>query len=100
MTYVTLIYRTLYGFYGWLAFIVGFLLALIATILVPAAALRHRLAACRDQSHIHMLGRRSRQDKRHWKTCRNGHAIVVANHASYVDGILAQGLSALPVFVR
>ena len=45
VTYVTLIGRTLYGFYGWLVFCVCALFALIFTIVVPFADLRHRLTA-------------------------------------------------------
>lgn len=89
MTYVTLIWRTLYGFYGWFAFIVGFLLALTATILVPAAVLRHRLAAAATRGIFVLGGLPAKVSG--MENLPEGNAIVVANHASYVDGLLLKG---------
>ena len=86
MTYVTLIYRTLYGFYGWLAFIVGFLLALTATILIPAAALRHRAAAAATKAIFVLGGVPAKVIG--MENLPEANAVVVANHASYVDGLL------------
>jgi 1-acyl-sn-glycerol-3-phosphate acyltransferase len=89
VTYVTVVTRALYGLYAWLVFALCALLALIATIFVPFAGLRHRLAA--DASRLifilggvpaEIVGRENIPD---------GHAVVVANHASFVDGFLLKG---------
>jgi len=89
VTYVTLLARALYGLYAWVVFALGALLAFIATVLVPFAKLRHRLAA--DATRLififggvppKIVGRENIPD---------GHAVVVANHASFVDGFLLKG---------
>ncbi|MDH3274589.1 MAG: 1-acyl-sn-glycerol-3-phosphate acyltransferase [Gammaproteobacteria bacterium] len=89
MTYVTVVTRALYGLYAWAVFALCAFLALIATILVPFTELRHRLAA--DASRLifilggvpaEIVGRENIPD---------GHAVVVANHASFVDGFLLKG---------
>lgn len=81
--------RAIFGAYAWLAFIVGVLLAFLATLLVPWATLRHQLAAGASRTIFVLAGV--------WpKICGlenlpEGHCVVVANHASYVDGILLKG---------
>ncbi len=89
MTYVTVIWRTLYGFYGWLVFAVCFLFALLATVLVPIAPLRHRLAAGATKAIFVLAGVPA--DIRGLENVPAGNAVVVANHASYVDGFLLKG---------
>lgn len=89
MTYVTLVYRTLYGFYGCLVFAVCFLTALLATILVPMAELRHRLAAAATKAIFVIGGVPAKVSG--MENLPEGNAIVVANHASYVDGFLLKG---------
>lgn len=89
MTYVTLIYRTLYGFYGWLVFVLCCLMALLATILVPAAALRHRMAAAATKAIFVLGGVPAKVSG--MENLPEGNAVVVANHASYVDGMLLKG---------
>lgn len=89
MTYVTGIWRTLYGFYGWLVFALCFLTALLATVLVPNAPLRYRLAAGATKA-IFVLGGVP-ADIRGLENLPAGNAVVVANHASYADGFLLKG---------
>jgi len=89
VTYVTLIYRTLYGFYGWLVFVLCCLMALLATILVPAAALRHRMAAAATKAIFVLGGVPAKVSG--MENLPEGNAVVVANHASYVDGMLLKG---------
>jgi len=89
VTYVTVIWRTLYGFYGWLVFILCLLFALLATILIPHAPLRHRLAAGGSKA-IFVLGGIP-ADIQGLENLPAGNAVVVANHASYVDGFLLKG---------
>ena len=89
MTYVTVVSRALYGLYAWVVFALCALLALIATILVPFEELRHRLAANASRLIFilggvpaEIVGRKNIPDE---------HAVVVANHASFVDGFLLKG---------
>ena len=89
MTYVTLIGRTLYGFYGWLVCTLCALFALLATLLVPSAPLRHRLTAAASRG-IFILGAVPAQVKG-MQNLPPGSAVVVANHASYADGMLLKG---------
>lgn len=89
MTYVTVIWRALYGFYGWTVFILCFLFALLVTVLMPHAALRHRLAAAGSRAIFVLAGIPA--DIRGLENVPDGNAVVVANHASYVDGFLLKG---------
>jgi 1-acyl-sn-glycerol-3-phosphate acyltransferase len=89
VTYVTYLLRILYGLYAWVVFTFCCLLALIATLVIPTAPLRHQLAA-RATRAIFILG--GVPAKVHGlENLPDGHAIVVANHASYVDGMLLKG---------
>jgi 1-acyl-sn-glycerol-3-phosphate acyltransferase len=89
VTYVTVIWRTLYGFYGWLVFILCCLFALLVTVLVPNAPLRHRLAAGGSRAIFVLAGIPA--DIHGLENVPQGNAVVVANHASYVDGFLLKG---------
>ena len=79
----------LYGIYAWAVFIVSVLLALFVTLIVPSLHRRRRwVTACARapfplagiQVDIHGLAR-----------IPNDSCVVVANHASYIDGVLLQG---------
>jgi len=89
VTYVTFVFRALYGVYAWLVFALCVSSAFIATILVPFAALRHRLAA--DASRLIFILGGVPAEIVGLENIPDGHAIVVANHASYVDGFLLKG---------
>ncbi len=89
MTYVTQLLRLFYGFYAWIVFSLCCLFALIATLLVPVASLRHKLAAAAARA-IFILG--GVPAKVHGlENVPDGNAVVVANHASYADGMLLKG---------
>lgn len=81
--------RTLYGLYGWLVFVLCCAFGLLVTLVVPFTALRHRLAAAAARA-IFILGGipavRKGMDR-----LPEGNAVVVANHASFVDGFLLKG---------
>jgi 1-acyl-sn-glycerol-3-phosphate acyltransferase len=85
----TQLLRAIFGAYAWLAFIVGVLLAFLATLLIPWTGLRHKLAADASRAIFVLAGV--------WPKIRglenlpDGRCVVVANHASYVDGILLKG---------
>ena len=89
MTYVTFVTRALYGLYAWLVFALCVLLALLATIFVPFAELRHKLAA--DASRLIFILGGVRAEISGLENIPDGNAIVVANHASYIDGFLLKG---------
>ncbi len=89
MTYVTYLLRTLYGFYGWLVFAVCCICALIVTIVVPGSALRHRLTAGLSRAVFILGGVPARVTGA--EHLPEGDSVVVANHASFVDGILLNG---------
>ena len=89
MTYVTYLLRALYGLYAWVVFIICCLAALLATLLVPTAPLRHKLAAGASRA-IFILGGIP-AEIHGMENLPEGNAVVVANHASYVDGVLLKG---------
>jgi len=89
VNYVTYIYRTLYGLYAWLVFVVCVLFAFLATLFVPTAPLRHKLAAAASRAIFVLAGVPA--DIRGLENIPDGNAVVVANHASYVDGMLLKG---------
>ncbi|NIV17961.1 MAG: hypothetical protein GWN47_06000 [Woeseiaceae bacterium] len=82
----TFLARTLYGFYGWAVFALCALFALIAVLIVPGEARRHRLAAGASRA-IFILGG-MQPEIVGLDNIPDGHAVAVANHASYVDGPL------------
>ena len=89
MTYVTYLLRIFYGFYAWLVFAVFCTTAFLATLLVPPPPLRHQLAALATRAIFIFAGVPAKI--KGFENIPDGHAIVVANHASYVDGFLLKG---------
>ena len=85
-TYLT---GTLYGFYGWLVFGLCALSALIAMLVIPGEERRHRFAAAAARAIFVLGGVSARVEG--LANVPQGHAVVVANHASYVDGMLLKG---------
>jgi len=89
VTYVTYLLRTLYGLYALLVFVLCALTAFLATVLVPHAALRHQLAAWASKAIFVLAGVPAKIQG--LENVPDGDAVVVANHASYVDGFLLKG---------
>jgi len=89
VTYVTYLLRTLYGLFGWVIFILCCLLALLATLLVPTAPLRHKMTAAASRAIFILAGIPA--EVHGMENLPDGNAVVVANHASYVDGMLLKG---------
>lgn len=81
--------RILFGLYAWLVFVIFALLALIVTVLVPSTRWRHELAAAAARGIFTMTGTAPRITG--LENIPDGHCVVVANHASYADGILLKG---------
>jgi 1-acyl-sn-glycerol-3-phosphate acyltransferase len=89
VTYVTSLYRALFGLYAWLIFALCSIFVLLATLLVPTAKLRHQLAAYGTRAIFILAGVPA--EIRGLENLPEGNAVVVANHASYVDGMLLKG---------
>lgn len=85
----TFVVRTLFGLYGWVVFILCAFLALLAVLLVPGEQRRHRLAAAATRAIFIFAGLPA--EIRGLENLPDGNAVVVANHASYVDGMLLKG---------
>jgi 1-acyl-sn-glycerol-3-phosphate acyltransferase len=81
--------RSLFGLYGWAVFILCAAFVLLAVLLVPGRERRYRLAALGSRA-IFILGGVP-AEIRGLENVPEGHAVVVANHASYVDGMLLKG---------
>lgn len=89
MTWVTYLWRTLYGFYGWLVFTLCCVYGFLVAIVVPNATLRHRMSAGASRA-VFVLGGVPAEVKG-YENLPAGDAVVVANHASYADGFLLRG---------
>jgi 1-acyl-sn-glycerol-3-phosphate acyltransferase len=89
VTWVTHLWRTLYGFYGWLVFGLCGLCAFLATILVPNERIRHRISAAASRA-IFILGGIPAKVQGLENLPESG-AVAVANHASFADGFLLRG---------
>ena len=89
MNWVTQVRQALWGLMAWLSFFVAALFALLATIIVPGPERRRRLArlACNSvfvlaNVKVEVVGLDNLPDE---------NCVVVANHASYIDGLLLKG---------
>ena len=89
MTYVTYPLKLLYGLYGWLVFSLCCIFGLLFALLVPATELRHRLIAWTSRM-VFVLGGVPAEASG-LDNLPDCNAVVVANHASYVDGFLLKG---------
>ena len=86
MNWVTRCLHALWGLVAWLCFAVAVLFGLLVTIFVPGAQRRERLA--RFASRIVFILPRIRVDVRGLQHIPEANCVVVANHASYIDGVL------------
>jgi 1-acyl-sn-glycerol-3-phosphate acyltransferase len=78
----------LYGVYAWLAFLVCVSAAALFALVVPGLERRRRWVAAAARAWFAVAGIRSML--RGFDSIPPGHCIVVANHASYMDGIALQ----------
>ena len=85
----TRILNSLFGVYGWLVFVLCVLFALVAVTVVPGLERRRRLVALAARGTFVLSG--IRPDVGGVENLPAGHCVVVANHASYVDGVLLSG---------
>ena len=89
MNWVTRSLYAVWGVLAWLSFAVAALLALLAALFVPGRARRQKLAALASRAVFVMP--RVKVNLIGMDNLPTGDCIVVANHASYVDGPLLKG---------
>jgi 1-acyl-sn-glycerol-3-phosphate acyltransferase len=85
----TYIIGSLYGLYGWTIFGLVAFVTLLAVLVLPGADRRARFASAASRAIFVLAG--VTPDIEGLDKLPAGNAVVVANHASYVDGILLKG---------
>lgn len=80
---------SLYGLYGWTVFGLCALVALVGVLVVPGEARRARLTSAMARAVFALGGVRPTLEG--LDNVPLGNAVLVANHASYVDGPLLKG---------
>lgn len=89
MNYVTRGLHALWGMFAWLAFALAVIVTLFAAIIVPGMHRRQRITAATTRAVFIMTG--TRVTVSGIDNLPMDHCIVVANHASNIDGILLKG---------
>ena len=89
MKYVTRLFEAIWGLYAWIVFLICVLTALIVVTVVPSLPARRWLTARAARAAFVLTG--TPVDVRGLENLPQGHSVVVANHASYVDGPLLRG---------
>ncbi len=89
MNWVTRITTVVWGLLGWLSFILAVVFSLIVAIIVPGANRRRHLVTGASKAIFVMVG--VRVNVQGIDNLPPDNCIVVANHASYVDGMLLNG---------
>lgn len=89
MKYVTGFIEAIWGLYAWLVFLICVLSALIVVTIVPVLATRRRLTMLVARAAFVLTG--TPVEVNGLANLPDGHCVVVANHASYVDGPLLRG---------
>ena len=84
----TAIAHFLYGLYAWAVFVVAILICLVIAIFIPGLDRRRRLLTLSARGFFAFVGIRA--TVRGLKNLPDDHCIVVANHASYLDGLILQ----------
>ncbi|MGI9249079.1 MAG: lysophospholipid acyltransferase family protein, partial [Woeseiaceae bacterium] len=89
MNYVTRSLHAFWGILAWLSFVLAVLFTLLVAIFVPGKERRQRLAtlACKavfalPRVNVTVVGT---------ENLPTDNCVVVANHASYLDGVLLKG---------
>lgn len=89
MNWVTFVARILWGLWAWLSFTLACVFSLIVALIVPGPHQRQRLVT--HASRIIFVLSRVKVSVRGIDNLPLGSCVVVANHASYIDGILLKG---------
>ena len=85
----TRLLHSLFGVYGWLVFSLCVLFALVAVTVVPGLDRRRWFVALAARGTFVLSG--IRPEVNGMENLPAGHCVVVANHASFVDGVLLNG---------
>ena len=78
----------LYAAYAWLAFLGCVLVAIVGALLLPGLERRRRWVTASARASLLLCAIPARIDG--MERLPQGHCIVVANHASYLDGVILQ----------
>ena len=89
MNWVTRILEALWGLFAWLSFGLAVLFSLIVVIVVPGAETRQKLVTWAARMVFVLPG--CKVDVTGLDNLPTGNCVVVANHASYLDGPLLKG---------
>ena len=89
MNWVTRSLHAAWGLLAWLSFFLAVLFTMLVALLVPGMHRRQRLAALACKGVFVLAGVNVTVTGR--ENLPDGHCIVVANHASYIDGVLLKG---------
>lgn len=79
----------LFAIYAWLAFILSVLSGIVFALLLPGLERRRRWVSASARASFLLTGMSVKV--RGLEKLPQGHCIVVANHASYIDGVLLFG---------
>ena len=89
MKYVTRLLHGLWGLYAWLILLLCILFSLLVVTIVPTEVWRHRLTTGAAHALFVLTGVGATVTG--LEHIPDGHCVVVANHASYIDGFLLRG---------
>jgi 1-acyl-sn-glycerol-3-phosphate acyltransferase len=78
-----------FGIYAWFAFILCVLSGIVFALLLPGLERRRRWVTASARATFHLTG--ISVQVRGLEKLPSGHSIVVANHASYIDGVVLFG---------
>lgn len=82
------LFEVIYGIYAWIAFVVCVVFAILVALFVPGLDRRRRWVTAISRSPFILAGMHT--TVRGLEKLPSGSCIVVANHASYIDGVLVQ----------
>ena len=89
MSWVTFVVQTLWGLWAWLIFILACVFSLIVTLIVPRLQRRQQLVTHAARIVFVLSG--VKVSVHGIDNLPSDSCVVVANHASYIDGILLKG---------
>ena len=89
MNWVTQVANFLWGLWGWLCFALACLFSLVVAVLVPGVHRRRKLVTFAAKMVFVLAG--VKVTVRGIDNLPTDNCVVVANHASYIDGVLLNG---------
>lgn len=89
MNWITVVRGFLWGIWAWLSFLLACLVSLVIVLLVPGAHRRQKLVTLAAKMVFVLAG--VKVTVRGIDNLPTDSCVVVANHASYIDGVLLNG---------